>query len=80
MGIGDLRRSPIGAKKHADRHVALPERHGLAENPDRKALHILQVGGCGEPVWTGAENYDVTIFHGYCNRIFDLLDGNSDIR
>src|SRR5580692_6418591 len=34
MRIRDLRGGPIGAQKHADRHVALPKRHGLAENAD----------------------------------------------
>src|ERR1700677_1998762 len=34
MRIRDLRSSPIGAQKHADRHVALPKRHRLAENAD----------------------------------------------
>ena len=63
MGIRDLRSGPIGAQKHADRHVALPERHWFAENADLQAFHVLQVSGGGEPIRASTQDYDVTIFH-----------------
>jgi hypothetical protein len=39
LRVRDLSRSPIGAKKHAHRHVSLPKGHRLAEHPKFHALY-----------------------------------------
>ena len=56
--IRDRRGLPRGAQEHADRHLALPELHRLAERVDVGA-HVAQVGGAGETVWAGADHHDI---------------------
>ena len=51
------------AKQHPFGHVALPKRHGLAENAEIQSVGRPQVGCGGEPIRAGANDRYVTGNH-----------------
>ena len=61
--VRDAGRHPWRSKKHRLGHVALPERHGLAEESDVEPFDMLEMRGGRKPVRTCADDRDITRVH-----------------